>query len=548
MWPKGFYLQSMVGLSFLMLIAGRVVNVAVPWQYKLMVDSLLDPNNENKGPYYVWGAILTYCFFRYLQGSVGLVTTLQNIFWIPVAQYNAREISVTMLRHLHNLSLQFHINRKTGEVLRVMDRGTSSVSSLLSGIVFSIFPIFVDIGVAVIFLIAAFDLSAGLVVFATMSFYIALTIIITEWRTKFRREMNDLDNLSRARAVDSLLNFETVKYYNNEDYEVTRFEDSIKNYQVADWKSNASMYFLNTAQNTVITLGMVIGTLLIAKRVVDGELTVGHFIMFVTYLIQLYQPLNWLGTYYRVIQQNFIDMESMFELFSEHPDVKDASDATELRVSEGGTVVFDDVSFAYDARQPAIKNLSTVALVGATGSGKSTVFRLLFRFYNPTSGRILIDGQDISKVTQKSLRKVVGVVPQDTVLFNETIAYNIAYGDTKKNDDAVIDAAKMAQIHDKITTVLSKTFADNFGLKGTKTRVGERGLRLSGGEKQRVAIARTMLKNPDIILLDEATSALDNTTEALIQRSLKQLTSRKTTLVIAHRLSTVVDADLYSRH
>ncbi|KAJ3098916.1 ATP-binding cassette sub- B member 6, mitochondrial [Phlyctochytrium planicorne] len=541
LWPKGVYLQVLMGCSFLMLLVGRVVNVAVPLQYKVVVDVLTDETKgEGKGAYYVWAAVLTFCFFRYLQGGVGVVSTLQSLFWIPVGQYNAREISVKMLQHLHNLSLQFHINRKTGEVLRVMDRGTSSVSSLLQSIVFNIFPIFVDIGVAVVWFILQFDLTAGIIVFTTMALYIVLTVIITEWRTKFRREMNELDSLARARAVDSLLNFETVKYYNNESYEVSRFEQSIQNYQKADWKSNASLALLNSAQNTVITLGLVAGSMLIARRVIDGKLSVGDFILFITYIIQLYQPLNWFGTYYRAIQQNFIDMESMFELFAEQADVQDVANAAEMRIVRGGSVKFDNVSFSYDARLPAIKNLSfevpaqtTTALVGVTGSGKSTIFRLLFRFYNPTAGRILIDGQDISKVTQKSLRKAIGVVPQDTVLFNESIAYNIAYGDTNKDEEEVIEAAKMAQIHDKIMS-----FPD-----GYETRVGERGLRLSGGEKQRVAIARTMLKNPDIILLDEATSALDNNTESLIQRSLKELTSRKTTLVIAHRLSTVIDAD-----
>ncbi|KAJ3207824.1 ATP-binding cassette sub- B member 6, mitochondrial [Dinochytrium kinnereticum] len=540
LWPRGLYLQSLVGLSFGMLILGRVVNVAVPFQYKIVVDVLTDAEKGNKGPYYVWAAVLTFCFFRYLQGGVGLVSTLQSLFWIPVGQYNAREISVSMLRHLHDLSLQFHINRKTGEVLRVMDRGTSSVSSLLSAIVFNILPIFVDIGVAVVLLMLQFDVTAGMIVLLTMALYIGLTVAITEWRTKFRREMNELDNLARARAVDSLLNFETVKYYNNEDYEVSRFEASIQNYQKADWKSNASLSILNTAQNTVITIGLIAGSTLIAKRVLDHTLTIGDFILFITYIIQLYQPLNWFGTYYRVIQQNFIDMESMFELFAEQADIQDLPNSKQLEVRSGGTVKFENVSFAYDSRLSAINNMSfevpaktTTALVGATGSGKSTVFRLLFRFYNPTSGRILVDGQDIATVSQKSLRKAIGVVPQDTVLFNDSIAYNIAYGDTTMGEDAVIEAAKMAQIHDKIMT-----FPD-----GYETRVGERGLRLSGGEKQRVAIARTMLKNPDIILLDEATSALDNTTESLIQRSLKELTSRKTTIVIAHRLSTIVDAD-----
>ncbi|KAJ3405361.1 Homocysteine S-methyltransferase 1 [Chytriomyces hyalinus] len=522
--PRGLYLRSMVGLCMGLLVCGRIVNVIVPLQYKMLVDTLTYlPPEESRSPYYAWGAVLAFCSLRYLQSSVGVISSLQSLCWIPVGQFNTREISVQMLRHLHSLSLQFHINRKTGEVLRVMDRGTSSVGSLLNAIVFNIIPIFVDIFIAVFWFIYMFDYLTGLIVLSTMVLYVTMT----------------LDSSSRARAVDSLLNFETVKYYNNENYEVNRFEKSILEYQNADWKSSASLTLLNMAQNTVITVGLACGSLLCAGRVVRGELTVGDFIMFITYIVQLYQPLNFFGTYYRVIQQNFIDMESMFDLLNENAAVKDEEFARDMTCSDG-EIKFENVSFAYDARQPALENISftvpaktTTALVGQSGSGKSTVFRLLFRFYDPQSGRILIDGQDISKMTQSSLRRAIGVVPQDTVCFNDTIGYNIGYGDTNASTAAIEQAAQKAQIHDKILA-----FPD-----GYETKVGERGLRLSGGEKQRVAIARTLLKDPKIILLDEATSALDNTTEALIQRSLTELTSRRTTLVIAHRLSTIVDAD-----
>ncbi|TPX63341.1 hypothetical protein SpCBS45565_g06690 [Spizellomyces sp. 'palustris'] len=544
LWPKPLHLQFLVIFCFVLLALGRVVNVLVPLQYKRVVDDLT-PNGETdpnkRRPYFCWGAILLYTAFRFLQGGVGLLSSLQYFLWIPVGQYTTREVSVRMLEHLHSLSLQFHINRKTGEVLRVMDRGTSSIGSLLSYLAFNILPVFVDIALAVIVFLITFDWAIAMIVFVTMVLYIACTIWITEWRTKFRREMNELDSASRAKAVDSLLNFETVKYYNNEAWEVNAYDVAIRSFQAADWKSSASLNVLNTAQNLVITLGLLAGLLVCGKRVADGQLTIGDFVAFLTYLLQLYQPLNWFGTYYRVIQQNFIDMEKMLDLFEEGKAVKDAPNARELAVRQGGKVVFEDVAFAYDPRQPALKSVSfeapagkTVALVGPSGGGKSTIFRLLFRFYDIQSGSIKIDGQDIRTVKQTSLRSHIGVVPQDTVLFNDTVRYNIRYGNINATDEEVVAAAKAAQIHDRIVS-----FPD-----GYETKVGERGLRLSGGEKQRIAIARTILKNPSIILLDEATSALDNTTERLIQDSLRTLSTNRTTLVIAHRLSTIVDADL----
>ncbi|CAG8739888.1 20583_t:CDS:10, partial [Gigaspora rosea] len=438
------------------------------------------------------------------------------------------------------LSLSYHINRKTGEVLRVMDRGTSSIISLLNQILFQIFPVIVDIVVAVAFFVIEFGWVFGLIVFITMFLYILATICITEWRTKFRREMIELDNDSRAKAVDSLLNFETVKYYNAERFEVQRYDDAIKKYQIADYKVSSSLNLLNLSQNLVITVGMLTGCLLCAYKVTEHIFTVGDFILFVTYISQLYSPLNFFGTYYRMIQQNFVDMEKMLDLFKEQQSVQDVPGAPDLKVTEGA-VVFENVGFAYDPRNPALKNISfsipkgkTVALVGPSGGGKSTILRLLFRFYDVGSGRILIDGQDIRLVKQESLRRNIGVVPQDTVLFNDTIFYNIHYGNIKASEDDVYKAAKAAQIHDRI-----KTFPDDY-----QTRVGERGLRLSGGEKQRVAIARTILKDPAIILLDEATSALDTTTERQIQHALANITKDRTTLVIAHRLSTIINADL----
>ncbi|CAH1762874.1 18520_t:CDS:10 [Entrophospora sp. SA101] len=536
LWPsKQPFLQFLIYICFTLLVVGRLINVLVPEQLELITDILSGDNGQK--PRFPWEAIIIFVFLRFLQGGVGLVQSTQNYLWIPIGQYTTREISVKMFEHLHGLSLSYHINRKTGEVLRVMDRGTNSIITLLNQILFQIFPVIVDIIVAVVYFVIRFGWVFGAIVFITMTAYIFLTIWITEWRTKFRREMIELDNDTRAKAVDSLLNFETVKYYNAEQFEIRRYDESIKKFQVADYKVASSLNILNLGQNFVITLGLLAGCLICAKNVASGDYTVGKFILFVTYINQLYTPLNFFGTYYRLIQQNFIDMEKMFLLFKEKQSVQDDPNASELNVTDG-EIIFDNVGFSYDSRNESLKNISftipkgkTVALVGPSGGGKSTILRLLFRFYDVNSGQILIDGQDIKHVTQESLRKNIGVVPQDTVLFNDTIFYNIHYGNVNASDDEVYKAAKSSQIHDKILS-----FPD-----GYETRVGERGLRLSGGEKQRVAIARTILK---IILLDEATSALDTTTERQIQFALSHMTKDRTTLVIAHRLSTIVNADL----
>ncbi|PKC10833.1 hypothetical protein RhiirA5_413840 [Rhizophagus irregularis] len=538
LWPKkNFLLQFLVFVCVGLLIAGRIINVLTPQQLKTITNELV---GEDGPPRFAWESIALYVLLRFLQGGVGLIQSTQNFLWIPIGQYTTREISVKMFEHLHGLSLDYHINRKTGEVLRVMDRGTNSIISLLNQIIFQIFPVLVDIVIAVIYFVVEFGWIFGVIVFITMGSYIYVTVLITEWRTSFRREMIDLDNDARSKAVDSLLNFETVKYYNAEQFEIRRYDEAIVKFQVADYKVSATLNMLNLSQNLVITIGLLAGCLLCAWKVARGDFRVGDFILFVTYINQLYGPLNWFGTYYRIIQQNFIDMEKMLALFKEQQSVQDAPDATELKVTEG-SVVFENVGFAYDQRQTALDGISfeipkgkTVALVGPSGGGKSTILRLLFRFYDVNSGRILIDGQDIRSVKQESLRRNIGVVPQDTVLFNDTIFYNIHYGNINASDEEVHKSAKASQIHDRILN-----FPD-----GYETRVGERGLRLSGGEKQRVAIARTILKDPPIILLDEATSALDTTTERQIQYALSHMTKDRTTLVIAHRLSTIVNADL----
>ena len=558
MWPKGKpVLQAMMFSSLLCLVAGRVVNVFVPLQFKVVVDSLT--KTASYIPSFAWVPIIVYVTLRFLQGGVGLLSAFQNLLWIKVGQHCTREISVRVFEHLHryemidkplpcslissmyvcSLSLQFHLNRKTGEVLRVMDRGTASIVSLLNSILFNIFPTIVDIVVACLFFILQFDGWFGLIVFITMFSYVGLTILLTEWRTKFRKLMNELENKSTTKAVDSLLNFETVKYYGAEAYEVTTYDNHVKDYQKADWKSQSSLNVLNLSQNVIITIGLAAGCLLCAWQVVQDVLSVGDFVLFLTYITQLYGPLNWFGTYYRVIQQNVVDMEKMLDLLMEKVEIRDKPNAPSLIVSKGH-VKFDSVTFSYGKNILALRDIGfeilpgqTVALVGSSGGGKSTILRLLFRFYDIQGGSISIDGQDVRDVTAQSLRASIGVVPQDTVLFNDTIKYNIGYGRIGASDEEIMQAAKAAQIHDKIMTFP----------EGYETRVGERGLRLSGGEKQRVAIARTILKNPKIIVLDEATSALDTHTERHIQSALRKITENRTTLIIAHRLSTIIHAD-----
>lgn len=542
MWPKkNVLLQLAVIICFVLLLAGRVANVFVPIYYKLIVDGL---GGSGGTPFFCWEYVLVYVALKFVQGGgtggMGFLNNLRTLLWISVQQYTSREVQVQLFTHLHNLSLRWHLGRKTGEVLRVMDRGTNSINTLLSYIVFNILPTVVDIIVAVVYFTAAFNYWFGIIVFMTMATYLAITIALTEWRTKYRRQMNLADNEQRSRGVDSLLNYETVKYYGAENYEVNRYQQSILNYQVEEWKSNGSLCLLNTMQNFVINGGLLAGSMLAAWMVATNKgLTVGDYVLFSTYIMQLYTPLNWFGTYYRMIQQNFIDMENMFDLLNEKAEVVDKRNAQELMVPQG-RIEFKNVSFHYSPERPILKNVSfvvepgkTVAVVGPTGSGKSTIMRLLFRFYDVPEGSILVDDVNIKDYTQVSLRRAIGVVPQDTVLFNDTIFYNIHYGRVTASESEVKDAASNADIHDKIVT-----FPDQYD-----TKVGERGLKLSGGEKQRVAIARTLLKNPSFILLDEATSALDTQTERNIQSALQRVCTDRTVVVVAHRLSTIIHAD-----
>ncbi|GAB0090608.1 ATP-binding cassette sub-family B member 6 [Sergentomyia squamirostris] len=540
LWPKkDCILQLRVIFCFVLLMGGRVINLYVPIYNKKIVDSLTEQPARFR---YDW--ILIYVMFKFLQGggtgSMGLLNNLRSFLWIRIQQYTTREIEVELFRHLHNLSLRWHLGRKTGEVLRVMDRGTDSINNLLNYILFSIVPTIVDILVAVVFFITAFNGWFGLIVFLTMAFYIIATITVTEWRTKFQRLMNLADNATKARSVDSLLNFETVKYYGAEQYEVDCYREAILKFQKEEWRSLVTFNILNTTQNIIVCAGLLAGSMLCAYMVVfDKGLSVGDYVLFASYIIQLYVPLNWFGTYYRAIQKNFVDMENMFDLMREEQEVFDAPGAGALSIVRGG-IDFSNVSFGYGPEKNVLTNVNftvppgkTVALVGPSGSGKSTIIRLLFRFYDVQKGAIMVDGQNIKTVKQDSLRKAIGVVPQDTVLFNNTIKYNIQYGRVEAADIDVISAAKSADIHQRILT-----FPDQYD-----TQVGERGLRLSGGEKQRVAIARTILKAPYIVLLDEATSALDTQTERNIQAALRKVCANKTTIIVAHRLSTIIHSD-----
>ncbi|XP_039674265.1 ATP-binding cassette sub-family B member 6, mitochondrial [Perca fluviatilis] len=539
-WPKGnAALQGLVLLCVGLLAAERLVNVLVPVYSKNIVNEL----SAGGGWTSMIATVCIYTLLKFLQGggagTSGFISNLRQFLWIKVQQFTSRGVQVCLFSHLHGLSLRWHLERRTGDVLRSVDRGTSSINNLLSYILFSILPTICDIIIAIIYFVSYFNIWFGLIVFTCMVLYLTCTILITEWRTKYRREMNNQDNNAKSRAVDSLLNFETVKYYCAEDYEVRCFEEAIREYQHCEWKSSASLALLNQSQNIIIGSGLLAGSLLCAYLVYEGQFQVGDYVLFGTYIIQLYTPLNWFGTYYRLIQSAFVDMENMLALLTEQKEVQDSEDAWDLQLT-AGQVEFDRVCFSYVPGTEILRDVSftveagqTVALVGPSGSGKSSILRLLFRFYDPQSGSIRIDGQDISKVRQSSLRFYIGVVPQDTVLFNNTIGNNIRYSRVTASDEEVERAAMAADIHARILELP----------QGYNTEVGERGLKLSGGEKQRVAIARTILKEPRIILLDEATSSLDTQTERKIQASLAEVCTNRTTIVIAHRLSTIVGAN-----
>ncbi|HEY4136148.1 MAG TPA: ABC transporter ATP-binding protein/permease [Alphaproteobacteria bacterium] len=522
--------------ALVLLCISTLTNVYVPMVYKMAVDAMTVKSGAPVAVALPVAVILGYGLLRFVAAASG---ELRDALFVKVTQRAVRLVAYQIFQHLHALSLRFHLDRQTGGLSRVIERGIKGIEFVLAFMLFNIVPTVAEILIVCGIMWALYDIRFAAVTFVTISSYIVFTLIVTEWRMKFRRVMNEIDSTANTRAVDSLLNFETVKYFNNEEHEVRRYDEAMSRYErAANW-NKTSLSYLNIGQAFIIAGGLIVVMLMAGQGVADGTMTVGDFVLVNTYLIQLYLPLDFLGYVYREIKQSLTDMESMFHLLGVDREIKNAPDARPLAVA-GGEVSFRHVDFGYDAARPILKDVDftvpagrTVAIVGPSGAGKSTISRLLFRFYDVGGGSIAIDGQDIREVTQESLRQSIGIVPQDTVLFNDTIYYNIAYGRPGATAQEVEEAAKLAAIHDFIVSTP----------QGYDTRVGERGLKLSGGEKQRVAIARTILKRPAILLFDEATSALDSHTEKEIQAALHQVSANRTTLVIAHRLSTVTHAD-----
>ena len=535
LWPPGeMGLRLRVVLAMAFLVAAKAVNVGVPLLYKKAVDALTTrPDMVVAVPVAV---LLAYGLARILGGSFG---ELRDIVFAKVGQKAIRAVGLGVFQHLHRLGLRFHLDRQTGGVSRAIERGTKGMEFLLQFMLFNILPTLLEIGLVTAVLWGMYDSSFALITSATIAVYIGFTLSVTEWRTKYRRAMNETDSEASTKAIDSLLNFETVKYFCNEEHEAKRYDKALARYEGAATKSKVTLSMLNMGQGAVIATGLTLVMIQAARGVADGSMTLGDFVLVNTYLIQLYMPLNFLGFVYREIKQSLTDMESMFRLLRENAEIEDSPHALPLAL-KGGEVRFEDVHFGYNPDREILKGVGftvpagrTVAIVGPSGAGKSTISRLLFRFYDVNSGRVRIDGQDLRDVTQGSLRAAIGIVPQDTVLFNDSIRYNIAYGRPGATQEEIEQAARLASIHDFVVSLP----------QGYDTKVGERGLKLSGGEKQRVAIARTILKAPGILIFDEATSALDTHTEKEIQESLRVVSRDRTTLIVAHRLSTVVDAD-----
>ena len=525
-----------VGIALGFLVAAKAANVSVPVLLKYLVDAMTIPAGSTQALLVVPVALIVA--YGALRLSTSLFTELRELIFAKATEGTARSISLQVFRHLHALSLRFHLERQTGGMTRDIERGTRAVHSLISYSLYSIVPTLIEVTMVLTVLAVKFDAWFAWITIAALVLYITFTITVTEWRMQFRKEMNEIDSTAHSRAIDSLLNYETVKYFNNEDFEARRYDENLERLRKAALKSQSTLSLLNTGQQMIIATALVAMLWRATLGVAEGRLTLGDLVMVNAFMIQLYIPLNFLGVIYREIKQSLTDLDKMFVLLERNREVDDAKDAKPLQVTQGH-VRFENVSFAYDASRPILHNLSfeippgkTVAVVGPSGAGKSTLARLLYRFYDISGGKLSIDGQDIQHVTQGSLRAAVGIVPQDTVLFNDTVEYNIAYGRAGAGRAEVEAAARAAHIHDFIASTPN----------GYDTMVGERGLKLSGGEKQRVAIARTLLKNPPILIFDEATSALDSANERAIQAELKSAAQGKTALVIAHRLSTVVDA------
>ena len=536
LWPAGEAgLRRRVVLALVLLALAKATTVYVPLILRDAVDALSLPGGEIVLTAAL-GLLLAYGAARILARGFG---ELRDAVFAKVAQHAIRRVALRTFRHLHALSLRFHLERQTGGLSRVIERGTKGIEFLLSFVLFSVLPTLLEILLVAIILWSLFDWRFTAVTLVTIVAYVWFTFSATERRIRYRREMNEADTEANTKAVDSLLNYETVKYFGNEAHEARRFDLALADYQDAAVRTRTSLSMLNSGQVVIVTLGMTVMMGLAAIGVARGTMTVGDFVMVNAYLMQLSMPLGLLGTVYREIKQSLVDMEVMFTLLHEKAEVTDAPAAPALSV-DGGAIVFEKVDFGYDPRRPILHGVDfalpagqSLAIVGPSGAGKSTISRILFRFYDVTAGRVTVDGQDIRNVRQASLRAAIGIVPQDTVLFNDTVYYNIAYGRPEASRDEVEAAARLARIHDFVAGLPD----------GYESLVGERGLKLSGGEKQRVAIARTILKDPKILLFDEATSALDTKTEREIQASLREVSEGRTTLMIAHRLSTVVEAD-----
>ena len=537
LWPeKRRDLKARVSFAIIALILAKVASVSTPLVLGASVNSLTELSSGiNLFMLVPVALIVGYGATKIISFAF---VEIRDALFSKVSQHSIRQVSLTMFKHLHNLSLQFHLNRQTGALAKFIDRGTKGIDFLLRYALFNIVPTFFEIFLVSGILFYLYGPWYAVITLTTIGLYSYLTFTITEWRNVFRKRMNQADNNVSTKIIDSLLNYETVKYFNNEAFEFKRLDESLENYESAANQTRHALSLLNISQTLIIMTGITIMLVMSAYGIKNGDIDVGGFVVINAYMLQLYQPLNWLGTVYREIRQSLTDMENMFALLEVKPQTQAINEL--IPESDIAEIKFDHVSFDYDVRRTIIKNISftvpngkKVAIVGPTGAGKSTISRLLFKFYEPKAGNIYVNNMNINQVSQDSLREIIGVVPQDTVLFNDTIHYNISYGNPSASEDEVIHAAKNADIHDFITSLPD----------GYQTIVGERGLKLSGGEKQRVAIARTILKNPKIFFFDEATSALDTSTEKEIQKNLENISRNKTTLIIAHRLSTAANAD-----